>query len=201
MPNGILSTKQLRYAADAVSKYDPQVGVLDVTTRMNLQLRGVTLEDSSDLVNGFYDIGLCSIMRCVCFFVFFSSKFCGFTWLTNFYCPCFVLEFVSFEIGFIVYCCEPMCPSVCACVRVWRLRCRKVVAECITYHNVFVFHRFPPFWCVVVQVTVRMVYISQVGDVKHCNSIPGAINQRLFRVLYIHAIFKSPGVGGEERQV
>ncbi|CAN0024819.1 unnamed protein product, partial [Sphacelaria rigidula] len=62
VPNGILSTKQLRYAADAVGKYDPAVGVLDITTRMNLQLRGVTLEDSSDLINDFYDLGLCTIM-------------------------------------------------------------------------------------------------------------------------------------------
>lgn len=59
----MLNTKQLRYCADAVAKYDPSIGVLDITTRMNLQLRGVTLEDSSDIVNDLYDLGLTSLMR------------------------------------------------------------------------------------------------------------------------------------------
>ncbi|CAN0212174.1 unnamed protein product, partial [Hapterophycus canaliculatus] len=62
IPNGIMTSEQLRYTADAVAKYDPSVGVLDITTRMALQLRGVTLEDSSDIINKLYDLGLTSLM-------------------------------------------------------------------------------------------------------------------------------------------
>ncbi|CAM9283039.1 unnamed protein product [Scytosiphon promiscuus] len=62
MPNGIMTSEQLRYTADCVDKYDPSVGVLDITTRMALQLRGVTLEDSSDIINKLYDLGLTSLM-------------------------------------------------------------------------------------------------------------------------------------------
>lgn len=65
IPNGIMTSEQLRYTADAVDKYDPSVGVLDITTRMALQLRGVTLEDSSDIINKLYDLGLTSLMTCV----------------------------------------------------------------------------------------------------------------------------------------
>lgn len=65
MPNGIMTSEQLRYAADAVGKYDPSVGVLDITTRMALQLRGVTLEDSSKIIKDLYDLGLTSLMTCV----------------------------------------------------------------------------------------------------------------------------------------
>lgn len=66
MPNGIVNIEQLRYVADVVSKYEPSQGVLDITTRMNLQLRGIPLEDASDIINGLYDIGLTSFMRFGC---------------------------------------------------------------------------------------------------------------------------------------
>ncbi|CAM9644753.1 unnamed protein product [Ascophyllum nodosum] len=62
VPNGIMTAEQLRFTADMVSKYDPSVGVLDITTRMNLQLRGVQLEDVSEIINGLYDLGLTSLM-------------------------------------------------------------------------------------------------------------------------------------------
>ena len=58
-----MTAEQLRFTADMVSKYDPSVGVLDITTRMNLQLRGVQLEDVSEIINGLYDLGLTSLMR------------------------------------------------------------------------------------------------------------------------------------------
>ena len=63
VPNGILTTEQLRFMADKVAKYDPSVGVLDITTRMNMQLRGVRLEDVSEIIDGLYDLGLTSLMR------------------------------------------------------------------------------------------------------------------------------------------
>ncbi|CAM9273489.1 unnamed protein product [Choristocarpus tenellus] len=62
VPNGVLTTEQLRYAAKCVEKYDRSVGVIDITTRMNLQLRGITLGDSSDVINGFYERGLTTLM-------------------------------------------------------------------------------------------------------------------------------------------
>lgn len=62
MPNGIMTAEQLRFVSDSVGKYDPSVGVLDITTRMAVQLRGVTLEDSSDIINKLYDLGLTSLM-------------------------------------------------------------------------------------------------------------------------------------------
>ena len=65
MPNGILTAEQLRFMSDSVAKYDPSVGVLDITTRMALQLRGVTLEDSSGIINKLYDLGLTSLMTLV----------------------------------------------------------------------------------------------------------------------------------------
>lgn len=58
-----MNTEQLRYCADVAGKYDPSIGVLDITTRMNLQMRGVTLEDSSEIINKLYDLGLTSLMR------------------------------------------------------------------------------------------------------------------------------------------
>lgn len=57
-----MTSEHMRYMADAVAKYDPSVGVLDITTRMALQLRGVTLEDSSGIINDLYDLGLTSLM-------------------------------------------------------------------------------------------------------------------------------------------
>ncbi|CAN0305865.1 unnamed protein product [Ectocarpus sp. 6 AP-2014] len=62
VPNGIMTTEQLRFCADAVGKYDPSAGVLDITTRMALQLRGVTLEDASGVIDNLYDLGLTSLM-------------------------------------------------------------------------------------------------------------------------------------------
>lgn len=62
MPNGIMTSEQLRYVADSVAKYDPSVGVLDITTRMALQLRGLPLEDTPAIIDKLYDLGLTSLM-------------------------------------------------------------------------------------------------------------------------------------------
>jgi len=35
----------MRFYAKTVEPYGPEVGVIDITTRQNIQLRGVTLED------------------------------------------------------------------------------------------------------------------------------------------------------------
>ncbi|CAM9939394.1 unnamed protein product [Pylaiella littoralis] len=62
IPNGIMTSEQLRYVADSVAKYDPSVGVLDITTRMALQLRGLPLEDTPAIIDKLYDLGLTSLM-------------------------------------------------------------------------------------------------------------------------------------------
>jgi len=48
-PNGIVSSDLMRVYADSVEPYGPEIGVVDITTRQNIQLRGVTLEDGADI--------------------------------------------------------------------------------------------------------------------------------------------------------
>lgn len=45
LPNGEMTSDQMRYAASCVRPYGAD-GCLDITTRANLQLRGVKLEDA-----------------------------------------------------------------------------------------------------------------------------------------------------------
>ena len=47
-PNGIVKSDTLRLFADTLKPYG-DIGVLDITTRQNIQLRGLTLEDGADL--------------------------------------------------------------------------------------------------------------------------------------------------------
>lgn len=37
IPNGIVNSDHMRYYADVVRKYGPEIGVVDITTRMNIQ--------------------------------------------------------------------------------------------------------------------------------------------------------------------
>lgn len=60
VPNGVLSSDQVRFCANAVEKYG-DAGCLDITTRMNIQLRGVELTEAGDVINGLYDVGLCAL--------------------------------------------------------------------------------------------------------------------------------------------
>lgn len=59
VPNGLLDSKQLRFMYDALAKYGEH-GCIDITTRMNIQLRGVELDDAADICDGLYDVGLTS---------------------------------------------------------------------------------------------------------------------------------------------
>lgn len=61
VPNGILNTEQMRYFAEAVRPYGED-GCIDVTTRMNIQLRGITLDDAAGICDKLYDLGLTSFM-------------------------------------------------------------------------------------------------------------------------------------------
>ena len=54
VPNGIVNSDQMRFYADCVEKYGPEQGVIDITTRANIQLRGVKLEDAADIIDGLH---------------------------------------------------------------------------------------------------------------------------------------------------
>lgn len=59
MPNGEVTSEQLRFMADSIAPYGDE-GCADITTRANLQLRGLTLEDSGPLIEGLQARGLSS---------------------------------------------------------------------------------------------------------------------------------------------
>jgi len=61
-PNGIVTADQMRFYADAVEKYGPDLGVVDITTRQNIQLRGVALEDADTIIDGLQALNQTSIM-------------------------------------------------------------------------------------------------------------------------------------------
>jgi len=60
MPAGLLTSVQLRVLAEIVQRYGDD-GNADITTRQNLQLRGIRLEDIPDIFNRLRDAGLTSI--------------------------------------------------------------------------------------------------------------------------------------------
>lgn len=53
VPNGIVNSDQMRFYADCVEKYGDG-GVVDITTRANIQLRGVKIEDAADIIDGLH---------------------------------------------------------------------------------------------------------------------------------------------------
>ncbi|MBC6476057.1 MAG: ferredoxin--nitrite reductase [Hormoscilla sp. GM102CHS1] len=60
MPNGILNTGQMRTLAEIVQGYGED-GNADITTRQNIQLRGIRIEDIPDIFAKFDQIGLTSV--------------------------------------------------------------------------------------------------------------------------------------------
>lgn len=54
VPNGIVNSKQLRFYAYSVEKYG-EGGVIDITTRANIQLRGVKIEDAPEIIDGLHE--------------------------------------------------------------------------------------------------------------------------------------------------
>ncbi len=54
VPNGIVNANQMRFYADSVEKYGEEYGVVDITTRQNIQLRGVKIEDAPDIIDGLH---------------------------------------------------------------------------------------------------------------------------------------------------
>jgi ferredoxin-nitrite reductase len=60
IPNGILSCTQMRVLAEVVQRYGED-GSADITTRQNLQLRGIRIEDIPDIFKRFESVGLTSV--------------------------------------------------------------------------------------------------------------------------------------------
>ena len=54
VPNGIVNADQMRFYAQCVEKYGEEYGVVDITTRQNIQLRGVKIEDAPDIIDGLH---------------------------------------------------------------------------------------------------------------------------------------------------
>lgn len=59
VPNGELNSTQLRFLASAIAPYGED-GCADITTRANIQLRGVTLLEADSIIKGLWDVGLTS---------------------------------------------------------------------------------------------------------------------------------------------
>jgi sulfite reductase (ferredoxin) len=62
IPNGILSSHQLRTIAQLTRRYAN--GIADLTVRQNIQLHWVTIENLPDLLEGLGNVGLNSISAC-----------------------------------------------------------------------------------------------------------------------------------------
>ena len=60
MPNGILTSNQMGVLAQVVQRYGDD-GCADITTRQNIQLRGIRIEDLPDIFNRFDTVGLTSV--------------------------------------------------------------------------------------------------------------------------------------------
>ena len=61
VPCGELTSDQLRFLADCIAKYGDD-GCADITTRANIQLRGVQLEEADVIITGLQQRGLSSFM-------------------------------------------------------------------------------------------------------------------------------------------
>ena len=57
IPNGIVNADLLRFYAECVEPYGPELGVIDITTRQNIQIRGVQLEDAPKIIDGLHARG------------------------------------------------------------------------------------------------------------------------------------------------
>lgn len=60
LPNGIVTSQQMRVLAEIVQRYGDD-GSADITTRQNLQLRGIRLEDVPDIFRRLHDVDMTSI--------------------------------------------------------------------------------------------------------------------------------------------
>ena len=60
LPNGVIASEQLRMLSETIATYGEE-GSADITTRQNLQLRGIRLEDIPTIFNRMEAVGLTSV--------------------------------------------------------------------------------------------------------------------------------------------
>jgi len=60
LPSGILTSPQMRVLGEIVQRYGDD-GSADITTRQNIQLRGIRLEDAPDILQRLQSVGLTSV--------------------------------------------------------------------------------------------------------------------------------------------
>jgi ferredoxin-nitrite reductase len=60
IPNGVLKSNQMRVIAEVLERYGDDSNA-DITTRQNLQLRGIRIEDIPDILNRFRTVGLTTV--------------------------------------------------------------------------------------------------------------------------------------------
>ncbi len=60
LPNGIITSAQLRVLGEVIERYGDD-GCADITTRQNIQLRGVRIEDLPGIFTKFQQVGLTSV--------------------------------------------------------------------------------------------------------------------------------------------
>ncbi|PSB08921.1 ferredoxin--nitrite reductase [Pleurocapsa sp. CCALA 161] len=60
IPNGVVNSEQMHVLASAIERYGDE-GTADITTRQNIQLRGIHLEDIPEIFSKFKQVGLTSI--------------------------------------------------------------------------------------------------------------------------------------------
>ncbi|RQH21869.1 ferredoxin--nitrite reductase [Okeania hirsuta] len=60
MPNGFITSQQMGILAEIVQRYGED-GSADITTRQNLQLRGIRIEDIPDIFHRFEQVGLTTV--------------------------------------------------------------------------------------------------------------------------------------------
>ena len=56
-PNGIVNSDLMRFYAECVEPHGPELGVIDITTRQNIQLRGVELGQADKIIDGLHARG------------------------------------------------------------------------------------------------------------------------------------------------
>eukprot|EP00958_Prasinococcus_capsulatus_P024320 scaffold3768_cov376-Prasinococcus_capsulatus_cf.AAC.35 len=57
IPNGIVTSEQMEFLAATIEKYGDD-GCADITTRQNIQIRGVTLDDAPEILDELENLGL-----------------------------------------------------------------------------------------------------------------------------------------------
>ena len=60
LPGGLVSSEQMKYLASLVQSYGDD-GCADITTRQNIQMRGIQLKDAHDIMINLERLKMCSL--------------------------------------------------------------------------------------------------------------------------------------------